>query len=246
MDYPKVKQMINYLFDIDGTITPSREIINEDFRKFFCEWIVRQQNFGNKVFFVTGSDVEKTIEQIGLSLWESVDGSYQCCGSQLYRKGKLVKESKWSMSANLYLDLMILIEKSPWFGKAKNNIEERVGMVNVTTLGRSATKRQRQVYCKWDKATGERRSIVERLSMLYPKLEFSVGGEISIDIYPRGKNKSQALLDMDGKTIFFGDRCEPSGNDFPISSKSDVCHHVSGWKEAYKILMDKYNDYTGT
>ena len=82
--------------------------------------------------------------------------------------------------------------------------------------------------------------------MLYPKLEFSVGGEISIDIYPKGKNKSQALLDMTGKTVFFGDRCEPSGNDFPISSKSDVCYHVSDWEESYKILRDKYNDYTGS
>ena len=93
---------------------------------------------------------------------------------------------------------------------------------------------------------GEREKIVSCLSLRYPKLEFSIGGEISIDIYPRGKNKSQALLDMTGKTIFFGDRCDPNGNDFPISSKSDVCHHVSGWKETDKILRDKYNDYTGS
>jgi len=238
---------MNFLFDIDGTLTQPRRSMDKDFKRFFGQWTVfRQGWYGDKVFFVTGSDREKTIQQIGTPLWRCVNGSYQCCGNQLYKQGRLVKESKWQISAHLRLDLHILLEKSPWFGKAKNNIEERIGMVNITTLGRSATKRQRQVYCKWDKVIGERRSIVERLSMLYPKLEFSVGGEISIDIYPKGKNKSQALLDMTGKTVFFGDRCEPSGNDFPISSKSDVCYHVSGWEESYKILRDKYNDYTGS
>lgn len=239
--------MTNFLFDIDGTLTSPRHSMNKKFKRFFGTWAVFRQSWHeDKVFFVTGSDKEKTIQQVGLALWRCVDGSYQCCGNQLYERGRLKKESKWLMPVHLRLDLTILLEKSPWCGYSKKNIEERVGMANFSTIGRGATKRQRKRYYKWDQKMGEREKIVSCLSLRYPKLEFSIGGEISIDIYPKGKNKSQALLDMTGKTIFFGDRCDPNGNDFPISSKSDVCYHVSGWKETNKILRDKYNDYTGS
>ena len=238
--------MINYLFDIDGTLTPSREKIDDNFKHIFADWVLYQQSLNNKVFFVTGSDRDKTVEQVGVALWRLVDGSYQCCGKQLYKIGKLSKESKWKMSAYLHLDLMLAMEKSPWFGKARNNIEERIGMVNFTTLGRSATTQQRKAYHIWDNTVRERERIAKSLSFAYPKLEFSVGGEISIDIYPKGKNKSQALKDMVGKTVFFGDRCEPSGNDFPIYSKADVSHHVSDWTETCEILRNKYSEHKGS
>ena len=50
--------MINYIFDIDGTLTPSRLPIDPDFEIFFQKWLVNKN-----VYLVTGSDKEKTIEQ---------------------------------------------------------------------------------------------------------------------------------------------------------------------------------------
>ena len=52
--------MINYMFDIDGTLTPSRLPIDKDFEVFLKQWILNKQTY-----LVTGSDKEKTIEQIG-------------------------------------------------------------------------------------------------------------------------------------------------------------------------------------
>ena len=57
----------NFLFDIDGTLTPSRSKIDEQFKKFFMEWMD-----GKSVYLVTGSDKEKTIEQIGIQIWKKV------------------------------------------------------------------------------------------------------------------------------------------------------------------------------
>jgi len=228
--------MTNYLFDVDGTLTPPRGEMEQLFKGYFVSWTIHQQQKGDKVFFVTGSDKNKTIEQVGLPLWRFVDGSYQCCGNQLYRRGKLIKESSWQMSAYLRLDIMIAIEKSPWYGTADNNIEERAGMINISTIGRGANSGQRKKYYAYDQKTGERQKIVEYLSIRYPKLEFSVGGEISIDIHPKGKNKSQVLSDMEGKTVFFGDRCDPRGNDYSIASVCDVSHHVSNWQETCEVM----------
>ena len=47
---------MNYIFDIDGTLTPSRLPIDPEFEKFFLEWMKDK-----KVYFVTGSDKDKTI-----------------------------------------------------------------------------------------------------------------------------------------------------------------------------------------
>ena len=50
----------------------------------------------------------------------------------------------------------------------------------------------------------------------FPELEASVGGQISIDVHPKGANKSQILDDLSGEIYFFGDKTEIGGNDYPI------------------------------
>ena len=73
----------------------------------------------------------------------------------------------------------------------------------------------------------------------FPHLEASIGGQISIDIYPKGQNKSQVLDDLEGPIMFFGDRCEPGGNDYPIVSRIEdkhIVHSVKNWEETWKIL----------
>ena len=73
----------------------------------------------------------------------------------------------------------------------------------------------------------------------FPKLEASIGGEISVDIHPKGQDKSQILKDLEGDIMFFGDRCEPGGNDYPIAKKikdTHVVHNVKDWKVTKTIL----------
>ena len=45
---------VNYVFDVDGTLTPSRLTIDAEFKKFFVEWIKNKN-----VYLLTGSDHEK-------------------------------------------------------------------------------------------------------------------------------------------------------------------------------------------
>ena len=50
---------MKYIFDVDGTLTPSRKKIDPDFLIFFNSFAL-----ANEVYLVTGSDRDKTIEQI--------------------------------------------------------------------------------------------------------------------------------------------------------------------------------------
>ena len=56
--------MIKYIFDVDGTLTPSRGKINSEFRTFMKKFMD-----SHDVYLVTGSDREKTVDQIGIMLY---------------------------------------------------------------------------------------------------------------------------------------------------------------------------------
>ena len=73
------KGEINYLFDVDGTLTPARQQIDETFRQFFLEWI-KDKN----VFLVSGFDYGKTLEQVGQEVLESVTASFNSSGNVGY------------------------------------------------------------------------------------------------------------------------------------------------------------------
>ena len=77
--------MINYVFDVDGTLTPSRGKMNENFKNFFLQFIKE-----NTVHLVTGSDYDKTVEQVGAEVTESVDRCFNCSGNSIWKNGKRV------------------------------------------------------------------------------------------------------------------------------------------------------------
>ena len=62
--------MHKFIFDVDGTITPSRGQINLEFKTFFNTFCST-----NDVYLITGSDKEKTIEQIGNKLFQKAKKS---------------------------------------------------------------------------------------------------------------------------------------------------------------------------
>ena len=196
------KGMDNFLFDVDGTLTDARQPMDKEFREFFLGWVLEKRNQGHRVILVTGSDHDKTVEQIGKTLWLTVTGSYQNCGNALYVEGKKAWESKWQMGSDLETDVLDLIARSKWYGTAKNNIEKRTGMVNISTIGREATTQQRREYFVWDEVNKEREHISKTLSCKHSDLEFSIGGEISIDIFPKGNDKSQ-VLDQSSLTLSY-------------------------------------------
>ena len=68
-----------FIFDVDGTITPSRKKIQDDFGSSFLTFCRNHD-----VYLVTGSDRDKTIEQIGLSLYCACKRVYNCAGNDVY------------------------------------------------------------------------------------------------------------------------------------------------------------------
>ena len=226
----------SYIFDVDGTLTPARKSMEKEFHDSFISWVESQLGLGNNVYLVTGSDKEKTVEQVGLKLYNLVDGVYQNCGNELYKNGKLCKSNKWVISKKIDAKVDELLQSSKWYGKSSGNKELRAGMLNISTVGRDCSAEDRAEYCQWDRENGERRRITNELNIAFPSIEAVVGGEISIDIYPKGRDKSQVLGDMVGDTVFFGDKCDRGGNDYTISCQATERYHVTDWEQTSDIL----------
>ena len=224
---------MNYLFDIDGTLTNPRQKIDPQFESFFLKWME-----GKRVYLVTGSDLPKVREQIGEQIMNKCEGCFVCNGNALYSEGYYAEKSTWKIDWNLLMSLFLKLNSSMYPIRTGNHIEIRSGMVNFSTVGRSCTQAQREEYFRWDQEHHERIYICHNIKSQFPELEAVIGGQISIDIYPKGKDKSQVVKYIsDAPITFFGDRCEEGGNDYTLFSLlKDSTVKVNGWKDTYEYL----------
>lgn len=102
--------------------------------------------------------------------------------------------------------------------------------MNVSPIGRNCSQEERVEFEKYDKKTGVRQAMVDELQNEFDdfELKFSIGGQISFDIFPKGWDKSfclQYIEDKYDEIHFYGDKCFPGGNDHEIYSDSRVIGH---------------------
>ena len=229
-----------YVFDVDGTLTPSRDIIDSNFEYFLLDWVTLRN-----VHLITGSDYEKTLEQIGPELAERVTAVHNCAGNSRWSRGEEMYRSEWTIPAEVRGWLEQKLEESTFPVRTGNHIEERCGLVNFSTIGRGANRAERMIYVKFDNLHKERQQLTKEFNEEFPGLEASVGGETGIDIYEKGHNKAQLLsyLEEVEEIHFFGDAIYEGGNDWPLAKaitarnhSGDSIYRVDGWQATYDIL----------
>ena len=232
-----------FIFDVDGTLTPSRQFMNYDSEQFFDEW--SQKNY---FVLVSGSDVDKLKEQLPERFFSRALGTFGCAGNKLYVEDNLVYENTFKVEQKLQNFLEMKLKESKYPHSYGNHIEDRGSMVNFSIVGRNCTQEQREEYYKWDKENGERKIIAQAIKEKFPDLDAVIGGQISIDIYPKGNDKSQVLnvieqerLVPPSEYIFIGDGIENGGNDYPLAKLMDNIegcdwYHTKGWEHTKEIL----------
>ena len=231
--------MKKFIFDVDGTLTPSRQIIDEEFLSFFFRF-----TFNNEVYLVTGSDREKTLEQVTPELYDNCERVYNCSGSDVYEGDMNVYRSDWDLPWEVERFLDDELDYSQFPMRNGNHIERRPGGINFSILGRAQDPFfGRSEYVKWDKDTDERSDIADRIRSNFPGLSVALGGQTGIDIGPYGSDKSQILRDFskDDELYFFGDNIEKGGNDHTlameiVNNMMGTAYNVEDWRETRTIL----------
>ena len=230
----------NFVFDVDGTLTHARQTITKEHKAWFLDWM-KDKN----VFLVTGSDRPKTVEQIGTEIVDTCKMAFQCAGNHVWRDGVSIAETNFNVPFDMMEWLERELEKSKYTERYGNHIEKRVGLINFSIVGRNAVGDQRDKYFEWDKHSGERLDIASRFNERFIGFEASVGGNTSLDIFMKGRNKAQIYNTVGTPMIFFGDRCEPTGNDYPLVQMLglyDKHYHVKSPNETFDILREKYSN----
>lgn len=231
--------MDNFIFDVDGTLTPSRGVIDPTFKKWFLDFCSK-----NNVYLVTGSDKPKTLEQIGSEIYNKCKKVYQCSGNDVWQQDKNVRTSSWTMPAALHQVLSGWLQSSKFPLRTGIHIEERPGMANFSIVGRGATQEQRAEYVEYDILNRERESIAFIINNEFSNITATVGGETGIDIAPTGADKSQIITDFSksDKLYFFGDRMDDAGNDKPLAdailTRGGKNYKVKDWKHTWHTLTN--------
>ncbi|KAI4295044.1 hypothetical protein MLD38_040683 [Melastoma candidum] len=221
------------LFDVDGTLTAPRKGATPAMLEF-----MKELRKSVAVGVVGGSDLSKISEQLGKSVIDDYHYVFSENGLVAHKEGKLIEvqslksflgEEKLKEFINFTLhyiaDLDIPIKRGTF-------IEFRNGMLNVSPIGRNCSQEERVEFEKYDKVHNIRPKMVSilREKFAHLNLTFSIGGQISFDVFPNGWDKTYCLrfLDEFSEIHFFGDKTYEGGNDYEIyESERTVGHTVT-------------------
>ncbi|KAF2728372.1 phosphomannomutase-like protein [Polyplosphaeria fusca] len=244
------------LFDVDETLSKSRQLAKPEMLQLLSE-------LRHKVVigYVGGSDLSKQQEQLGtpeIPVTALFDFCFPENGLGAYRMGEKLQGTsfiewigeekykllvKWILHYIADLDLPI---------KRGTFIEFRNGMINVSPVGRNATIAERNAFNAYDTTHHIRTTMISELHKAFPDigLTYSVGGQISFDVFPTGWDKRYCLNHVeadkqradgvDFKTVhFFGDKTEKGGNDYELySDPRTIGHAVKDPEDTYRQLKE--------
>ncbi|KAJ1920301.1 Phosphomannomutase 1 [Mycoemilia scoparia] len=237
------------LFDVDGTLTPARGVITKEVKDTLAA--LRKKCV---VGFVGGSDYAKQLEQLGANAKEMFDFCFSENGLTAFRKGEELQgnsfiqflgEDKYTKLVNFCLRYIADLEIPQ---KRGTFIEFRKGMINVSPIGRNCSREERNEYEKFDLKNNIRKDFVKALEKEFSDygIKFSIGGQISFDVFPIGWDKTYCLRHLKGegfeKIHFFGDKTFEGGNDFEIYNHPDITGHtVKTPDDTVRILKETFS-----
>jgi len=244
-----IKKLV--LFDVDGTLSPARRTASPEMLQ-----LLRDLRKKLVIGFVGGSDLSKIREQLGVNGSDPVldfDYGFPENGLAAYKAGKLISvqsfikfvgEEKYKKLVNFILhyvaDMDIPIKRGTF-------VEFRASMINVSPIGRNATLEERDEFERYDKIHKVRAAFVEALKKEFPDygLTYSIGGQISFDVFPHGWDKTYSLNHVEGEGFeeihFFGDRTFKGGNDYEIfSDPRTIGHTVNSPDDTMRVLKELF------
>jgi phosphomannomutase len=185
---------------------------------------------------IGGSDLVKQEQQLGDNVLDMFDYVFPENGLIAYKDGKQVSEK---MTLKDYLGeekLRRFIDYCLWYlatqvkcpVKRGTFIEFRASMLNISPVGRNCSREERDLFEQYDQEHQTRKKMVEALKDKFPDygLKYSIGGQISFDVFPIGWDKTYCLnhlrKEQFDKIYFFGDKTTPGGNDYELYVNNEV------------------------
>lgn len=124
-----------------------------------------------------------------------------------------------------------LWEAEPW-GEI---LEDRGSQITFSALGQKAPHEAKR---DWDPSGAKRGALRDAVAARLPDLEVRSGGSTSIDITLAGIDKAYGMRQLAEHTgialtsmLFYGDRLDEGGNDYPVLAIGVPSVAVEGWED---------------
>lgn len=238
------------LFDVDGTLTVPRKSQTQEMR----DALKAARDAGFVLGVVGGSDFKKQEEQLGSDVLEQFDYVFSENGLLSFKHGKeFHRQSLLAFLGNdrlkrfvkfvlrMIADLDIPVQRGTF-------VEMRNGMFNVSPIGRNCSQSERDEFEQFDKVHNIRKTMIAALEKEFADygFKYSIGGQISFDVFPIGWDKTYCLQFVDsefGDIHFFGDKTHEGGNDFEIfAHPRTIGHEVKTFHDTIAILKEMTSD----
>lgn len=245
-----------FLFDMDGTLTPARKSIDVCLSPFM------KLAEHNKVGIVSGSNIDYILEQMRIfielfpNVLENVD-LLPCNGTSRYVYDKDASEYQLVETVNMrkeignqrYRELVheiltIQLKNAHHFNCLTGTfLQFRGSMLNWCPIGRDANDDDRKKFESKDFEFELRKDLITQLkhSSFYrdDELQISLGGKTSIDIFPKGWDKTYCLKYYQKMIHYFvGDSCHIGGNDYEIYNTVKKSFKVNNDMQTVQLIYD--------
>lgn len=199
------------LFDIDGVLTENRQKISKGVKSYLT-----QLSYKHEIKFVTGNNFVQSKDILG-DLPFSYDIFCNNADELRYKNGEYLWSEDSIDPLPVSLDQFLMHIQNDWAGlRFGNHIEWRTPrFLNYCPIGRHCPQEERERF-NGDSIQG----VYECVKRSFPHIEVVRGGQISIDIFSKGADKSRAVAKMkewhNADCIYIGDKTSPGGNDYPV------------------------------
>lgn len=230
-------------FDLDDTLTASKQTITREMAE-----VVRELALRTGVAIISGGMESQMRAQV-LDHVELPDEALArvhllpTCGTRYVR----FIEGQWrEIYATTLSDAQVnaafrsIEARAKELGVWEDNtwgeaIENRGSQITYSALGQRAPAKAKAT---WDPDGSKRARLARAIQADLPDLSVRSGGATSVDITLAGVDKAygmRRLMEATGlssdEVIFFGDRLDPDGNDYPVLSTGITCHSVRDWRD---------------
>jgi phosphomannomutase len=236
-------------FDLDDTLAPSKHVIDPRIGALLTALAERVE-----VAIISGGQVNQFRTQVVERLPDASAATrarihlMPTCGTQYYRLTPAGIETVYAheLAADQKLRACEAVEAEArrlgyWseqtWGPA---LEDRGSQITYSALGQNAPLAAK---IAWDPSGEKKNTLRAAVAARLPDLEVRSGGSTSVDITHRGIDKAYGMRQLRDVTgipfedmLFFGDRLDEDGNDYPVLTLGIPCQSVSGWEDTAERL----------
>ncbi len=232
-------------FDLDDTLAVTKSEISDRMSELLSRLVEHYD-----VCVITGGRFEQIEKQVvkRLEIPEHLLGRLHLmptCGTRYYRYDEL--EHKWMLQyaedlskdqKKKIVDALERVAKEMdiWCETpAGEIIEDRFSQITMSALGQQATPEDKYAWA--EKYKDVRPIYRDKVAELLPDLEVRIGGTTSTDITLPGIDKAYGMrklidaIDISkDEILFFGDKLDEGGNDYPVKAMGIDSIAVEGWE----------------